>query len=229
MAEFQFEIRDDGREVRVAAALAVAVEAALHVRCAFLDRGQGVGYGDFGIVVGVDADDAVEASSARRRRSGRGSSVSVPPLVSQRQSTSAPACLRGFESAQGEVAVVDVAVEEMLGVVDDFFAVVLQVADGFGDDGEVFVFGDAESAGDVEVPALAEDGDDGRSGVDQFTDVAVFLDGVLREARGSEGGELCVFAVSGRAPVRRILCLWDWSRAIRLQCSRYRAHPVFGQ
>ena len=116
----------------------------------------------------------------------------MPPLVSQRQSTSAPGVFGGFESAQREVAVVDVAVEEVFGVVDHFFAVVLQIADGFGDDGEVFVFGDAESAGDMEVPALAEDGDDGGSGIDQLTDVAVFLNGILREARGSEGCELCM-------------------------------------
>ena len=54
--------------------------------------------------------------------------------------------LRGFEGAQREIAVMDVAVEEVLGVVDDFFAVVFQIADGFRDDGEVFVFGDAERA-----------------------------------------------------------------------------------
>src|SRR5205823_1793286 len=95
----------------------------------------------------------------------------------------------GLQRTQREIAVVDIAVEEVFGIVDDFFAVVLQVADGFADDGEVFVFGDAERAGNVQVPALAEDGDDRGSGVDQLTDVAVFLNGVLREARGSEGAE----------------------------------------
>ena len=50
-----------GAQVGVAAALAVAVHAALHVRGARLDGGDGVGHGHVGIVVGVDADHAVEA------------------------------------------------------------------------------------------------------------------------------------------------------------------------
>ena len=70
----------------------------------------------------------------------------MPPLVSQRQSTSAPAFVGGFESAQGEIGVGGVAVEEMLGVVDHFLAVVLEVAHGFGDELEIFFFGDAEGA-----------------------------------------------------------------------------------
>ena len=45
----------------------------------------------------------------------------------------------GFQGAQGVVAIGDVAVEEVLGIVDDFLAVFLDVADGFGDQHEVFV------------------------------------------------------------------------------------------
>ena len=44
----------------------------------------------------------------------------------------------------------------------------------------------------MEIPALAEDRDDRGSGVDQLADVAVFFNGVFREARGPEGGQLCV-------------------------------------
>ena len=83
--------------------------------------------------------------------------------------------LGGFQRAQGVIGVGDVAVEEMLGVVDHFLAVVLEVAHGFGDEFEVFVFGDAEGALDVEVPGLAEDGDDGRAGFDQGAHVAVLV------------------------------------------------------
>ena len=50
-------------EVGIAAALAVAVHAALHVGGAFFDGGEGVGDGDVGIVVGVDADDAIETAA----------------------------------------------------------------------------------------------------------------------------------------------------------------------
>ena len=45
----------------------------------------------------------------------------------------------GFERAQSEVAVVNVAIEEMLGVVDHFFAVVFEIAHGLGNDGQVLV------------------------------------------------------------------------------------------
>ena len=61
VAELQFQVGDDGGQIGVAAALAVAVHAALHVGGAGFDGGQGVGHGEVGIVVGVDADDAVEA------------------------------------------------------------------------------------------------------------------------------------------------------------------------
>ena len=113
----------------------------------------------------------------------------MPPLVSQRQSTSAPALLGGLQGLQGVIGVGDVAIEEMLGVVDDFLAVVLDVAHGFGDEDEVFVVGDAEGAFDVEVPGLAEDGDDGRAGFDEGAHVAVLVHGILGEAGAAEGGE----------------------------------------
>ena len=83
--------------------------------------------------------------------------------------------LGGFERAQGVIGVGDVAVEEMLGVVDDFLAVILEVADGFGDEDEVLFVGDAERALDVEVPGLAEDGDDRGAGFDEGADVAVLV------------------------------------------------------
>src|SRR5581483_7262396 len=90
---------------------------------------------------------------------------------------------------QGVVAIRRVAVEEMLGIVDHFFAVILQVADGLGDDFEVFFQRDTERALHVKVPALAEDRNCGRAGFDQGLHVAVLVDPVLGKARGTEGGE----------------------------------------
>ena len=175
VAEFQFEIGDDGREIRVAAALAVAVEAALHVRRALLDGGERVGHGDVGIVMGVDADDAVETRANIGDDLGEEIGQRAAVGIAEAEHIGA-GVFRGFERAQGEIAVVDVAVEEMLGIVDDFLAVVFEIADGFGDDREVFVFGDAERAGDMEVPALAEDGDDRACRRRSAPDVAVFFD-----------------------------------------------------
>src|SRR5207248_9538664 len=97
-----------------------------------------------------------------------------------------------FERAKGEIAIVDIAVEEVFGVIDNFTAVLLEIADGFGDDVEVFLLGDTEGAADVQVPAFAEDGDDGRGGVDELADVAVLVHRVFGEAGGSEGRQFCV-------------------------------------
>ena len=63
VAELEFEVGDDAGEVGVAAALAVAVHAALHVRGAGFDRGEVLADGEIAIVVGVDADDAIEAAA----------------------------------------------------------------------------------------------------------------------------------------------------------------------
>ena len=90
MAQFQFQVGDDGAEVGVAAALAVSVDAALHVRGAGFHRSQCIGHCHVGIVVGMDAQDAIEALAHLGEDLAR-RPVSVPPLVSQRQSTSAPA------------------------------------------------------------------------------------------------------------------------------------------
>ena len=84
-------------QVRVAAALAVAVDRALDVADAGLDRGEGVGHREVRVVVGVDAPgDAGRARVGLERASTSPriaviSSVRVPPLVSHRTSSPAPA------------------------------------------------------------------------------------------------------------------------------------------
>src|SRR5215510_972773 len=63
VAHLQFQIGDDGAEVGVAAALAVAVDAALDVRGSLLNRSQRVGNSHIRIVVRVDADDSIKAAT----------------------------------------------------------------------------------------------------------------------------------------------------------------------
>ena len=185
VVEFEFEVGDDAGEVGVAAALAVAVHAALHVGHAGFDGGQGVGDGEIAIVVGVDADDAIETAAdfGDHFDQARGDGAAVG--IAEAEDIGA-GFMGGLQGAEGVIGVGDVAVEEMLGVVDDLLAVVLDIADGFGDEDEVLVVGDAEGAFDVEVPGLAEDGDDGGAGFDEGADVAVLMDGVLGEARAAE-------------------------------------------
>ena len=95
-----------------------------------LDGGQGIGYRDIGIVVSMDADDAVEALADFGDHFAS-AAVRVPPLVSQRQRTSAPAFFAASSVRRAKSGIGDIAVEEMLGVVDDFLAVRLEVARRF--------------------------------------------------------------------------------------------------
>ena len=54
-AHLQLEVGDNAHQIGVAALIAVAVDAALHLRRALLQGGQAVGDGQVGVVVGVDA------------------------------------------------------------------------------------------------------------------------------------------------------------------------------
>src|ERR1019366_7403320 len=188
VVEFELEVGDDAGQVGVAAALAVAVHAALNEGSPGLDSGQGVGNGEIGMVVDVDADDTIETAAdfGDDLDEPRGDGATVG--IAEAENISAGG-MGGLQGAEGVIGVGDVAVEEMLGVVDEFLAVGLDIADGFGDEDEVLVVGDAEGAFDVEVPGLAEDGDDGGTGFDQGADVAVLMDGVLGEAGAAESRE----------------------------------------
>src|SRR5579872_1499787 len=65
----------------------------------------------------------------------------------------------------------------------------LEEADGIGNEREVFLFGDAERTFHVKVPGFAEDGDGGRTGFDERAHVAIFLHRVFGEAGRTERGE----------------------------------------
>ena len=138
VAQLQLQIGDDGHDVGVAAALAVAVHAALHVGAAGFHRGDGIGHGDVAIVMRVDADDAVEALANFRNHFDDAMRQIAAVGVAQAQHVGA-GLLRGFERAHGEIGIGVVAVEEMLGVVDHFAAVVLEILYGFADQQQILL------------------------------------------------------------------------------------------
>ena len=181
----QLEVGDDRDQVGVAAALAVAVGAALDMRESLVDRGQRIGHRQFGIVMRVDPQNAVEVlahvGADFREPAGEHPAVGI----AQAQNVGA-GFLRGFERAQGEIAIGAIAVEEMLGVVDHFLAVVLEVLHGVGDDLEVLALLDSQGAMDVQVPALAENRHDRRAGGDQRIHAGVLFDGIPGEAGRAE-------------------------------------------
>ena len=206
VAQLQLQVGEDGRQVGVAAPLAVAVHAALHVRGAGFHGGDRVGHGQVGIVMRMDADHAVEALAHFRHgvHQPEGDGAAVGVAEAQHRGAGG---LRGFERAQGVLGIGGVAVEEMLGVVDHFLAVVDEELHGLGNELQVLVERDAQRAGHVQVPSLAENRHGRCTGLDQRPHVAVFLHGVAGEARGTERDEARVleFEARGRGEELAIL------------------------
>src|ERR1035437_6534147 len=93
----------------------------------------------------------------------------------------------------------------MLGIVDYLLAVVLDIADGFGDQDERLVVGDAEGTFDVGIPRLAARGDDGCPGFDERADVAVLMDRVFGEAGAAECREPGVVEGESRGALEELL------------------------
>ena len=145
--------------------------------------------------------------------------------VAQHQNIGA-GVLRGFERPQREIAIARIAVEEMLGVVDHFFAVRLEIRDRIGDELQIFFLGDAQRAVHMQIPALAENRDDRRAGFHQRLNARVRLDRVPGEARRAEGDQPRVLELQVLRAGEEFLVPADSSPAIRLRCSRCPARPA---
>ena len=158
---------------------------------AFGHRGQRVGDGALGVVVHVDAERRLHLHVPLDLADDLRDLVRQPSAIGVAEDEAVRT--RGLcrpEGGQGVLAVLLEAVEEMLGVVDDFLEVLEEVDDGVADHGDVLVEGGSERVGDVQVPRLAEDGDHGRPRLDERLDVAVLLRLHTGSPRGAEGGDL---------------------------------------
>ncbi len=177
VAELELQVRDDRREVGVAAALAVAVHRPLHVRRAGLDPGQRVRHATADVVVRVDA----HAHAARRQRSREvarrlGDLPRQRPAVRVAQDDRLGAGLGGREHAAARVRrVVAPAVEAVLGVVDDAFALRDEERDRLRDHAQVLVALDPQHLVDVQAPRLPHDRHDGREAVGEHAQRRVVL------------------------------------------------------
>ena len=118
-AHLQLEVGDDADQVGVAAALAVAVDRALHLRAPASTAASDVGHRQVGVVVGVDAERRRTAPRATARtasaiRAGQGAAVGVA------EDEALGAGLGGGAQALERVRRVGAeAVEEVLGVEED--------------------------------------------------------------------------------------------------------------
>ena len=151
---------DDGEQIRVSRPLAVAVDGALDVDRARAHGGKGVGRAAVRVVVGMHPH-----RHAGKRRHDAGDDLGN--LVGERAAVRVAGNERvrarlggGPERGDRVLRVRLVAVEEVLGVVDDLAPVVLEEADGVADHGQVLVEGRLERLDHMEVPGLAEQRDD---------------------------------------------------------------------
>ena len=190
--ELQLEIGDDHAEVGVAAAFTVAVDRALHVSRAGADRRQGVGHAATGVVVRMNAD---------RHRTELRDDILHGRLHLPRQRTAVGVaqhdglgaalhrCRQGLQCV-GRVEAV--AVEKMLGVVDDALPLPAQKSHGILHHLEVFLERGAEDFLYLQHRGFAKDGADFRAGLDQGADARVVRRLQAGAARGAERHDLRV-------------------------------------
>ena len=119
-----------------------------------------------------------------------------------------PGLLRCEPRGQRVPRVVLVAVERMLGVVDDFFALLFQEPDRVADHRQVFLRRRAQHFLHVQQPRLAKDGDHRRLGVDEQLDLRVVLGGNFLAACRAEGGNLSVLPLAPRRLLEKLNVLW---------------------
>ena len=189
-APLELEAGDDGEQVGVAAALAVAVGRALDVAGAGLHRDQRVGHRAGRVVVEMDPDPDPG-------RQGRGDLADDPGDAGRQAAAVGVAEHDGvgpggggrLDDGQGVRRVGGVAVEEVLGVEGGPPSRRHQVGDGVADHGQVLVKGGPQGLGDVQVPGLADQGDDRGLGVQQRVEVGVVVDPTAGPAGGPEGGQ----------------------------------------
>ena len=175
--ELQDEVGHDRRQVRVADALAVAVDRPLHLRRAGGDRRERVRNGEAAVVVRVDADTAL-LEAVRDPRDRVGDLLGQRPAVRVAEDEPVGAGVRRRRQHLERVPRARaVAVEEVLRVDCDLTAGALQVRDRVRDHREVLVERRPQHLAHVGVPRLRDDRDGRRAGVDERTEIRVLVGG----------------------------------------------------
>src|SRR5437870_7823114 len=190
-AVLQLQHRDHRHQVRVPAALAEAVDRALHLHAAVRDALDRVRDRQLAVVVAVDAERGRDRGPGRVHagpdRGRQGAAAGVAEADEGRTRIG-----RGAHTRERVVAVGGETVEEVLGVEDDLVGPLTKVGDGVVDDLEVLRQRDAQVLAHVEVPGLADDGDHRRLGAETEAEVAVVGGLDARAAGRAEGRHLRV-------------------------------------
>ena len=174
LVQLDLKVRDHAAKVRVAAPLSVPVERALDVPGPEFDRDDAVGDPHSCIVVRVHAEGYGQAFPDGENDFAKLARHCAPVRVTEDEPVR-PSVLRCFERSKRVLGGGLVTVEEVLGVIDDFATVRLEVSDGVFDEGYVLVEVDTKDVPDVKVPGLPEDGDDFSLGAQKRVEGVVLL------------------------------------------------------
>ena len=187
----QLQGGDDGEEVGVADPLAVAVGAAwtcvapASTAARVLATAQPVSSWAWMPSAGAGVGEDVETTAWTW-------AGSMPPLVSQRMTTSAPASAAVRDGPRGVRGVGAVAVEEVLAVDEDAAALVAQVGDGVADHLQVLVERGAQGELHVAVVRLGDERDHAGAGLAAGLHLRVLGRRDAGPAGRAEGDELGV-------------------------------------
>src|SRR5213593_21147 len=196
MPVLQLQHRDHRHQVRVPAALAEAVDRALHLHAAVRDALDRVRDRQLAVVVAVDAEHGRDRGPGRVHAGPDRGRQRAAARVAQADEGRARVG-RGAHARERVVAVGRQAVEEVLGVEDDLVGPLAEVGDGVVDDLQVLRERDAQVLAHVEVPGLADDGDHRRLGAETEGQVAVVGGLHARAAGRAEGRHLRVLETEG--------------------------------
>src|SRR6266403_2048589 len=187
----QLQHRDHRHQCRVPAALAEAVDRALHLHAAVRDALDRVRDRQLAVVVAVDAERGRDRGPGRVHAGPDLGRQGAAARVAQADEGRARVG-RGAHARERVVAVGRETVEEVLGVEDDLVDPLAEEGDGIVDDLQVLRERDAQVLTHVEVPGLADDGDHRRLGAETEVEVAVVGGLHARPAGRAEGGHLRV-------------------------------------
>src|SRR5437773_4029636 len=189
MPVLQLQHRDHRHQVRVPAALAEAVDRALHLHAAVRDALDRVRDRELAVVVAVDAERGRDRGAGRVHAGPDRGRQRAAARVAQADEGRARVG-RGAYARERVVAVGRETVKEVLGVEDDLVDPLAEEGDGVVDDLQVLRERDAQVLAHVEVPGLADDGDHRRLGEETEAQVAVVGGLHARPAGRAEGRHL---------------------------------------
>jgi hypothetical protein len=141
--------------------------------------------------VGVDAERCAEAAAGGADGVGDGVGQRAPVGIAQHHAVGA-GLRRRCDRSERVLRVEGVAIEEVLGVIDDFFVERLEVRHAVADHGDVLVARGLEHALDMEHRALPDERHHGCVGLRQCHEVRIVGTAHARAASAAERSELGV-------------------------------------